>query len=150
MTEYKRKHILCAVRGQPKSRGTATRAIDLALEHDARLTFVWVIDIQFLSQAAPTMSPISVIYNQLQEMGEFSMLILCDRAERRGVKQVDYMIRKGGIADELLQIALESRADMMVLGRPVRELGQSIFTPDRFAKFVKEVEQKAGLEVIEV
>ena len=43
-------HIVCAVRGSPQSRATVTRAIDLALEHDARLTFFYAVDAEFLAR----------------------------------------------------------------------------------------------------
>jgi len=44
------EHIVCAVRGSPQSRATVTRAIDLAREHDARLTFFYAVDVEFLAR----------------------------------------------------------------------------------------------------
>ena len=144
------RHIICAVRGQPESRATVTRAIDLALEHKAHLTFFLVIAAEFLGKSAPTLTPLRAAYQQLEDMGEFSMLILCDRAERRGVKQVDYIIRKGNIPEQLRLLASESAADMMVLGRPVRGMGRSVFTPAEFDAFVESVEQEACIQIIQV
>ena len=40
--------IVCAVRGGPKSRETVTRAIEMALERGAKLTFFHVIDAEFM------------------------------------------------------------------------------------------------------
>ena len=45
------EHIVCAVRGSPQSRATVTHAIDLALETNARLTFFYAVDAEFLAQA---------------------------------------------------------------------------------------------------
>ncbi|MFN2188571.1 MAG: universal stress protein, partial [Candidatus Promineifilaceae bacterium] len=82
MTRGNPQHIICAVRGGPESRETVTQAINLALQYGARLTFLHVLDAQFLEYA--TIGPLSVVYNELLEMGKFSMLIISDRAQRRG------------------------------------------------------------------
>ena len=144
------EHIICAVRGQPESRKTVTRAIDLALEHDAHLTFCLVIDVEFLGQSAPTMTPLRAAYRQLEDLGEFSMLILCDRAERRGVKEVEYLIRKGNIPEQLHRLVKEIGAEVMVMGRPVPGMRRSIFTPAEIDAFVERLEQEAGIQIIQV
>ncbi len=71
MTDLKPNHIICAVRGGAESRDTVSRAINLALEGNTRLTFLHVMDAEFLQYA--TIGPLSVVYNELVEMGE-----LCD------------------------------------------------------------------------
>jgi nucleotide-binding universal stress UspA family protein len=144
------KYIICAVRGQPHSRETATRAIDLALEHGARLTFFLVLGAEFMGKAAPTMLPLNRVYRQLQDMGEFAMLILCDRARRRGVERVDYLIRTGDVPEQVRQFAIESDADMMVVGHPKQSVGKSVFDPDEFDCFVKELERDANIRVVQV
>jgi nucleotide-binding universal stress UspA family protein len=144
------KHIICAVRGQPHSRETATRAIDLALEHSARLTFFLVLDAEFIGKAALTMVPLTKVLRHLQDMGEFAMLILCDRARRRGVEQVDHLIRTGNVPEQVRQFAIETHAEMMVLGRPKRSQGKSVFAPDDFDCFVEELERDANIHVVQV
>jgi nucleotide-binding universal stress UspA family protein len=150
MIDGSTRHIICAVRGQPESRATVTRAIDLALENEARLTFCLVIGAEFLAKSAPTLTPLRAAYQQLEDMGEFSMLILCDRAQRRGVEQVDYLIRKGNIPEQLHLLACETGADVMVLGRPVRGIGRSVFTPAEFDSFVESLEQDIGIQIVQV
>lgn len=144
------KHIMCAVRGQPESRKTVTKAIDLALEHNAQLTFCLIIDVEFLGQAAPTLTPLSAAYRLLEDMGEFSMLILCDRAQRRGVSNSQYLIRKGDIPTQLRKLVLEFEPDLLVMGRPIRDIGFSVFTPEEFDSFVESLEQGTGIHVIQV
>ena len=145
----KAEHIVCAVRGSPQSRATVTRAIDLAVEHDARLTFFYVADAEFQTQAAIG-SPLSVIYQELTQMAEFSMLILCDRAERRGVKQVEYLIRVGNVRKQLLQFAAETRADVFVMGWPLRGAGRPAFTPAEFESFALELRRVAHPRLVRV
>ncbi len=150
MTFKKPEHILCAVRGHPQSRETVTRAVDLALENQARLTFFLVVDAEFMSKASPTYSSLKTVYQQLEEMGEFSMLILCDRAKRRGVEHAGYLIRKGNVPEQIRKMAVESGAQMMVMGRPMRSLGKRVFSPEEFDRFVAELEESVGIQIVQV
>jgi nucleotide-binding universal stress UspA family protein len=148
MSERIPKHIVCAVRGGPESRETVTRAIDLALEHKARLTFLHVLDATFLEYA--TIGPLSVVYRELNEMGTFTMLILTDRANRRGVEQVDYVLPEGDIREELSRYAIDTKAEMMVIGRPTRSPSRNVFKIAEFDDFVAALEQQADLEIVRV
>jgi len=147
MTKDRPRHVICAVRGSPQSRATVTRAIDLALEDQARLTFFYVVDAEFKGQA-PVGVPLSGVYRALVQMAEFSMLILCDRAERRGVKAVDYIIREGNIRKQLLAFASETRADTLVMGWPVRGPGRRMFKVAEFESFVAELEEVANPRLV--
>lgn len=141
--------IICAVRGGSESRSTVTRAVDLALQEDARLTFLHIVDAEFLG-FAPIPSRLRVVYEQLGEMAVFIMLILVDRAQRRGVSAVDYQIREGDIRRQLRAVAQESRASALVLGEPVRSPGSNLFTPKAFQRFVADLEALGGLHIITV
>jgi nucleotide-binding universal stress UspA family protein len=142
------RHIICAVRGGPESRETVTHSIDLALESNARLTFFHVIDAEFLEHA--TVAPLSVVYDELIEMSRFALLILCDRAQRRGVMQVDFIIREGNICKQLRQFAVETHAEVMVMGQPTRSPGRNVFRNPEFEAFVAELEQDGNLSIIKV
>ncbi len=150
MKPRKYNKILCAVRGRPESRETATRAIDLAIEQQAKLTFIHVIDAEFLGPATPTLSPLRMVYQQLEQMGDFAMLILCDRAKRRGVEEVDYILERGNVPKRLRKIIQESDADALVIGRPIPGPGKSVFTPEQFDAFIAQIEVEDGLDVIQV
>jgi nucleotide-binding universal stress UspA family protein len=150
MREDDIEHILCTVRGIPESRNAVTRAIDLALEHDAWLTFCFVIDVEFIGQSAPTLTPLSTAYEQLENLGEFSMMILCDRAERRGVKKVDFVIRKGDLASQLRQLVVETGADYLVIGRPVPQSARSVFNPEEFDEFIAGLEKETGVQIVQI
>jgi nucleotide-binding universal stress UspA family protein len=139
-------HIVCAVRGSSQSRATVTRAIDLALDHDARLTFFYAIDVEFLARTT-VRGPLSVIYRELIDMSEFAMLILKDRAERRGVAQVDFIIREGDVRTQLLDLVREMQPEVLVLGWPLRGAGRPRFKPDEVRAFVDELEQEGNTRV---
>jgi nucleotide-binding universal stress UspA family protein len=148
MSERKPRHIICAVRGGPESRETVTKAIDLALEYGARLTFLHILDAEFLEYA--TIGPLSVVYHELNEMGTFTMLILSDRASRRGVERVDYVLPEGNILEGLIRYANETKAEMMVIGRPTRSPGRNVFKIAEFDQFVDTLEEEGGLTIVKV
>lgn len=145
METRKPSHIVCAVRGGPESRETVTQAIALALDSGARLTFFRVLDAEFLNHA--TIGPLSVVYRELVEMGQFAMLILCDRAQRRGVENVDCIVREGNVRKQLREFAIETHADIFVMGRPVRSPGSNTFKLAEFDTWVSELEEEADLEI---
>lgn len=138
--------ILCAVRGGPESRETVSYAIELALQTGARLTFFHAMDAEFLNHA--TIGPLSVVYQELVEMGQFTMLILCDRARRRGVANVDYVVREGNVRKQLRQAAIETRAEVMVMGRPTRSRSRNVFAFDEIEAFSAELAAEGGLRLV--
>jgi len=146
MTGQNLKQILCAVRGGPESRETVTYAIDLTLKTGARLTFFHALDAEFLDYA--TIGPLSIVYQELVEMGKFTMLILCDRAQRRGVAEVNYVVREGNIRKQLYQAAIETKAEVMVMGRPTRSPTQNVFKFDEMESFATELEKEGQLRLI--
>jgi nucleotide-binding universal stress UspA family protein len=148
MSNTKPGYVICAVRGGRESRDTVSHAIELALETGAHLTFFHVLDAEFVAHA--TVGPLRLVYRELVEMGEFAMLILCDRARRRGVEHVDYIVREGNIRKQLHIFAQETQAEIMVMGQPTRSPGRNIFRLDEFQAFVDELEGEGNLQIIMV
>ena len=140
------ERILCAVRGGPESRKTATHAIDLALQLGASLTFFRVMDAEFLDHA--TIGPLRLVYGELREVAEFAMLILCDRARRRGLADVNYLISEGDVRAKLRLQATQGESEILVMGRPVRSPGSNTFKAAEFDAFVAELEQEGELRVV--
>ena len=88
--------------------------------------------------------------SRLTQMAEFSMLILVDRAQRRGVEQAGYLIREGNVRKQLLELATETRADVFVMGWPLRGPGRPVFTPQEFESFAAELEEVAHPRLVQV
>lgn len=120
------------------------------MEYDAQLTFCLVIDVEFLGQSAPTLTPLNAAYRHLEELGEFSMMILCDRAQRRGVKKVEYLILKGDVTAQINKLLSEVEAEILVMGRPISGLAFSVFTPEEFDFLVERLEKETGIQVVQV
>jgi nucleotide-binding universal stress UspA family protein len=148
MTAAPIRQIVCAVRGGPESRETVKRAIALALESGAKLTFFHVMDAEFLGYA--THGTLRVVYHELREMGEFVMLILCDRARERGVAQVDYILREGNVRTQLRNLAIETGAEVMVIGQPTKSSTKNLFKAAEMDAFVASLQERESLRVIQV
>ncbi len=138
------QHIVCAVRGQVHSRATVSRAIDLALTHEARLTFVHVIDAEFLAYA--TVGIPRLMLQELRSMGEFLMVILKEHAERRGVAQVDTALLEGNFDEALLDYLQTQSAEMIVLGAVGPARGANALSPQAFEALVNAL-QARGVQV---
>lgn len=147
MSEQKIQFIICAVYGKPSSRATVSRAIDLALEHNARLTFVHAINAEFLKSSGPSMMPLKTVYKQLHDMGNFAMLMLVDRAERRGVSQAAYLVREGNVQEQFHRTVLELRPDMLVIGKPTSTLGEAVFKDQSLEEFIQQLQHETKIQV---
>ena len=74
------EHILCPVRGAKRSLETVERAIDLADEHGAKLTFLFVADVDFLGYA--TVARVKVMLDELKELLRETDVVLGSWATR--------------------------------------------------------------------
>jgi nucleotide-binding universal stress UspA family protein len=148
MLSWTVQHVICALRGGPESRETVSSAIDLALETGARLTFFHVVDAEFLGYTS--IGPLSIAYHELLEMAEFAMRVLCDWAQRRGVVQADCILREGNIRNELRRLAVETHAEVMVMGRPRRDSGRNVFSPNQFKAFIAELDLGGDLRTVQI
>lgn len=142
-------YILCLVRGGKESKDTVTKAIDLALEMDARLVFFHIIDAEFLNRSMMG-THLKVVYKALYDMADFAMEILKDRAERRGVKDVKTILREGNIVKQLRQAAIETQAKLLVIGHPIRSPGSNVFQNSALLKFADELADVGEVEVLVV
>ncbi len=148
MTNSEITHIVCAVRGIPQSRKTVTYAIQLALEHQARLTFVHVNDAEFMAAASPTLTSLATVYKQMRDLSEFTLQILCDRATRRGVEQVDYQVLEGRLLVQIRSLLLERMPDILVIGKPMTQaISESGDKRNELRDLVQEIEEQTNITV---
>lgn len=92
------------------------------------------------------MTPVRSIYEKLHEMGE----LICDRASRRGVANLDYELHEGDIKLNLRQIAIGTHADILVKDRPIHSPGSNVFNKENFAEFIKSLEADTDPHIIVV
>lgn len=141
----KRQRIVCAARGGKESQPAVNRAIQLAKERDADLTFLFIVDAEFLCHAI--IGPPSVVHRQLRDMGEFIMATLKVKAEELGVT-ADYDVREGEVREQIRQYLEENDVDVLVMGRPVEETDAAVFDTGTVSNFAAALEHDTGVEVV--
>jgi nucleotide-binding universal stress UspA family protein len=135
--------ILCPTRGGPESYRNQAKAIALAKERGDTLLFLHVFDLHFLDKTA---APIVVdVGDEVQEMGEFILLMAKERAEEQGVK-TRTLSRRGSVKEEIKKVAQEEGVSLILLGRPVGD--QSAFQLAEVKEFAVEIERETGIETI--
>jgi nucleotide-binding universal stress UspA family protein len=148
MNSESQMHIVCAARGGRRIQPSVNRAIELAREGNARLTFLYVLDVEFMKHTIYGRT--DVVFDELDKMGEFMMIRLCEYASERGCAKSDYVIRHGQVREEIQSYLLEARPDVLVLGRPQRDPDHEAppaFESEGIVRFAEELTQKTGVRV---
>ena len=142
------QHIVCAVRGGQESRETANSAIALAFKAKAKLTFFHVVDPGCLGCGEIARS--SAAYREFVEKAKSAMHTLGTEARQRGVTHVDLILREGDTRQELRQLAVETDAELMVLGHPTPDSERSVFGEEEFHHFLAELDFGGDLRTVHV
>lgn len=135
--------ILCATRGGEESEETQAGAIALAGERGDELIFLYVADVSFLNRiAAPLVVDVEA---ELDRMGRFQLAIASQQAAAKGVKS-RAIVRHGRLRDELVAVAREVGATLVILGRP--RAGSPVFDDDHSLRsFMARLAERTGAEV---
>jgi nucleotide-binding universal stress UspA family protein len=137
--------IVCAIRGGPASQPTIAKAIVLAQETGLPLYFLYVVNLDFLSQT-PTIR-VHTISHEMHQMGEFILLMAQETAARQGIIAKG-VVRHGDVGEELIGLCHELKADYLVLGKPKVEQEDTVFTQELLHQFVARTEEQTGAKVI--
>jgi nucleotide-binding universal stress UspA family protein len=137
--------ILCATRGGSASEATVDSAIDLAKETGLPLSFLYVVNLDFLSRTSS--SRVRTIKEEMSQMGESILLEAQDEARSRGIA-AKRLIRHGEVGDEIVKICRDLGVDYLVLGRPEEEGLDNVFSRDSFPEFVRNLESQTGAQVV--
>ena len=137
--------ILCPVRGGKRSSMTVERAVELAREYGARLIFLYVADVDFLGFA--TVARVKLMVEELMETGRFALSILADKARAKGVGEVTEIIREGKIQDVIQEVARETGAEVLVVGRPINTPGVPSFAASDFDKMIRTLTENTGVRI---
>jgi nucleotide-binding universal stress UspA family protein len=137
--------IVCAIRGGPHSRATIARAIDLAQDSAQSLWFLYVVNLEFLARTST--SRVRTISDEMEQMGESIVLAAQAQAEARDTPALT-VIRHGDVGDEIVALCRELEADYLVLGQPMDEAEDNVFTHERLRRFRQRLEEETGAAVI--
>lgn len=107
--------LLCPTRGGQASYANQDGAIRLAKEHNASLIFLYIVNVEFLGQAA---SPIPLdIEDELERLGEFVLAMAQERALAAGI-EAQVVFKRGELESALPEAIEEIQPDIVVFGSP--------------------------------
>ncbi len=137
--------IVCAIRGGPNSRPTISRAIELSKEHRQPVYFLYVINLDFLTNALH--SNVLVMEEEMRQMGEFILLNAQEMATEAGI-EAQAVTRKGRVREEIVSLCREVDADYVIIGRPQHDQPNNVLEMDALEAFALGVEEASGAEVV--
>jgi universal stress protein A len=113
------QHILLAVDFAPDSEQVVQRARDLVRLHAARLSLVHVTEYVPVDMANELVLPQEVELDR--ELNDLALKRLAELGERIGVLAADQHVLQGHTRGEILRLAEELQADLIVLGSHGRQ-----------------------------
>ncbi len=137
--------IVCAVRGGPDSQPTINKSIQLSIEKELPLFFIYIVNLDFLSHTSGSRT--LVVTEELSEMGEFILLVAKEYAAKQGVEATGIVL-KGSVRDEIASYCHKIQADYLVMGKPRIKKGSSHFTEETLKHFIVLTEEQTGAVVV--
>jgi nucleotide-binding universal stress UspA family protein len=139
------KTIVCGVTGSENSEKAVRAASPMASAQGARLTFVDVVDVGFLSGLTVQLRP-KYAEDFLERLGGKILDEAAAIASSVGVcaKKV---LRKGKALEEVIKVIKEESADTLVVGDEGRTFAEKVLFGNRLPDNVKELERRAGVAV---
>jgi nucleotide-binding universal stress UspA family protein len=135
-------NILCATRGGEASYVTQDAVIALAKEQGDELVFLYVADISFLNQTA---APLVVdVESRLEKLGQFQLVMAQERAAAQDII-AHTIVRKGHLRAELVAVAKEIGATLIVMGRSLGP--DAAFEDATLQAFAADLQTETGVEV---
>jgi nucleotide-binding universal stress UspA family protein len=134
--------ILCATRGGEASYPTQDAAIALAKAQGDALVFLYVADVGFLSQSAAPM--VIDVDSRLVKLGRFQLAMAQERAAEQDVV-AQGIVRQGHLREELVKVAGEIGATLIVFGLPLEPT--AFFDETALQEFVANLQADTGIEV---
>jgi nucleotide-binding universal stress UspA family protein len=137
--------IVCGVTGSAHAQKAALEAAALAKEHNARLTYVYVVDIGFVKGSVGGLST-SLAEDGLIRLGAHILDYAEQLAQSQGVTPKK-IVRPGAVLEVLKQVVEEEKADLLVLGHEERSFFDKIRFKATVEDHVEELKQQTGAEV---
>ncbi len=137
--------IVCAIRGGPASQPTIEKSIQLALETQLPIYFLYVVNLDFLTRTSS--SRVHVISKEMREMGEFILLNAQAKAQKQDI-QTEGVVRQGNVRDEIIRLCREKQADFVILGRPKQQTDENVFTHERLNQFGQQIASESGAKIV--
>ncbi|MEA3441196.1 MAG: universal stress protein [Chloroflexota bacterium] len=138
-----KNRILCPTRGGQASYPNQDAAIELAIERQAEIVFLYITDVHFMDHFA---SPKLINFEtELDEMGDFLLTMAVERAQKSGVEATG-IVRRGSFRQTLLDILESEKVNAVILGSS--RLETSELTPEFIKDLASELSVHTGIEFI--
>jgi nucleotide-binding universal stress UspA family protein len=139
------KSIVCGVTGSENSEKAVRAACQMASAQGARLTFVYVVDVSFMSGLTVQLRP-KYAEDFLERLGAKILDEAAAIALSKGVP-AKKALRKGKVLDEVIEVIKEEGADLLVVGDEGRTFAEKVLFGNPLPDNVKELERRAGVAV---
>jgi len=137
--------IVCGVTGSAHAQKAALEAAVLAKRDNAKLTYVYVVDVGFLRGSVGGMST-GIAGEGLERLGEHILGFAEQLAQSQGVSPKK-IVRRGAVLEVLKQVVLEEKADLLVLGHEERTFFEKALFKGSVEDHAEELKQQTGTEV---
>jgi nucleotide-binding universal stress UspA family protein len=139
------KNIVCAVTGSVNSEKAVKAAAEMAKGEGRHLTFVYVVDVAFLSGLTVQLRP-KYAEDFLERLGNKILDEAVSTASSIGVG-AKKVLRKGKVMDEVGRVIKEEGADILIVGDEGRSFAEKVLFGSRLPDHIAELERKAGVPV---
>jgi nucleotide-binding universal stress UspA family protein len=138
--------IVCGVTGSLHAQEAALRAAILAKENNARLTYVYAVDMTFLRGGITMSLPSDDVAKSLERLGGHILNMAEEIAQSQGITPKK-VVRQGKVLDVLKSVMQEQKADLLVLGHEKRTFFEKAMFHGEVEDHVAELKQQTGAEV---
>lgn len=138
--------IVCGVTGSAHSQKAALEAAALAKKDNARLTYVYVVDIGFLRSGIAVQLSSGFAEDSLERLGSHILDYAEQLAQSQGVTPKK-VLRRGLVLDVIKQVVEEEKADLLVLGHENRTFFEKALFKGSVEDHVEELKKQTGTEV---
>jgi len=137
--------IVCGVTGSAHSQKAALEAAALAKQHNAKLTYVYAVDVAFLKGSVGGMST-EIATQGLVHLGDHILEYAEQLAQAQGVTPKK-IVRSGSVLEILKQVLREEKADLLVLGHEKRTFFEKNLFKGSVEDHIDELKRLTGTEV---
>jgi nucleotide-binding universal stress UspA family protein len=138
--------IVCGVTGSTHSQKAALEAAVLAKKDNARLSFVYAVDIGFLKSSLGGRLSSTLAQDGLIRLGAQLLGFADQLAQSQGVTPKK-IVRVGAVLEVLKQVLQEEKADLLVLGHENRTFFEKALFKGKVEDHAHELKQQTGIEV---
>lgn len=138
--------IVCGVTGSAHSQKAALEAAVLAKTNNAKLVYVYAVDMSFLKRGFA----VELSAHSMEESFEHLAGHILEHAEQFALTQgvtPKKVIRRGPVLDVLQQVVSEEKADLLVLGHENRTFFEKAMFKGDVEDHIGELKQKTGADV---